>query len=200
MRNAERFAGAGERGIEFAEFIHMGRFRRPLEVLARTMGGDLRPVLWMLQAVVDYVLLIACANVANLMLTRERAPEELSVRGAEAGRGRIARQLLVEALLLALLGGIGGIVLAYLSLDLLQLLPGPRVWRLADQVGIDSSAGLHPRPVALLTGVVFGLFPALAQLGGKPYEVLKDGGRGNAGGRGARATRNVLVVCRWPSP
>ena len=157
--------------------------------------GELRPVLWMLQAVVGFVLLIACANVANLMLTRVSGRQkELSVRTAlGAGRGRIARQLLVEALLLALLGGIGGIVLAYLSLDLLQLL-GLNRSRLADQVGIDGQVLAFTLAVALLTGVVFGLFPALAQLGGKPYEVLKDGGRGNTGGRGARATRNVLVV------
>ncbi|MBP7417547.1 MAG: ABC transporter permease [Xanthomonadales bacterium] len=195
MRNAERFAGAGERGVEFAEFIRQGGFVGRAKSLREQWVGELRPVLWMLQAVVGFVLLIACANVANLMLTRVAGRQkELSVRTAlGAGRGRIARQLLVEALLLALLGGIGGIVLAYLSLDLLQLLGLSRS-RLADQVGIDGQVLAFTLAVALLTGVVFGLFPALAQLGGKPYEVLKDGGRGNTGGRGARATRNVLVV------
>ena len=195
MRNADRFAGEGERGADFAEFIRQGGFLGRSTSLREQWVGELRPVLWMLQAVVGFVLLIACANVANLMLTRVSGRQkELAVRTAlGAGRGRIARQLLVEALVLAMLGGIGGIALAYLSLDLLQVLGLSRS-RLADQVGIDGQVLGFTLVVALATGLVFGLFPALMQLGAKPYEVLKDGGRGNTGGRGARATRNVLVV------
>lgn len=195
MRNADRAAGLGEDGVRFAEFVRQGGFLGRSTSLREQWVGELRPVLWMLQAVVGFVLLIACANVANLMLTRvSMRQKELSVRTAlGAGRSRIARQLLAEALLLALMGGIGGVVLAYLSLDLLQTMGLSRS-RLSDQVGIDGQVLGFTLGVALLTGIVFGLFPALAHLGGKPYEVLKDGGRGNTGGRGARATRNALVV------
>jgi predicted permease len=196
QRNAELIAGSGEENAaDYAEFMRSGAFLGRSTSLREQWVGSLAPVLWLLQAVVAFVLLIACANVANLMLTRLTSRQkELSVRTAMgAGRTRIARQLLVESLLISLLGAIAGIAVAYLSLQLLGAL-GLSESLLAEQVGIDPSVLLFTLGVAMFTGVAFGLFPAMMQLSGKPYEVLKEGGRGNTGSRGARLTRNTLVV------
>lgn len=196
MRNAERFAGLGDpRATLFADFFRDGGMAGRGKPLRDEWVGDVRPVLWLLQGVVMFVLLIACANVANLMLTRVSARQkELSVRTAlGASRGRIIRQLLIEAVVLALAGAVAGIAVAYACLqllDALNLTQSP----LRTGIGIDGQVLLFTLAVSVLTGLVFGLFPAFSQSSGKPYEVLKDGGRGNTGGRAARATRNVLVM------
>ena len=195
-RNAERALASGDPSLaDGAAFYLGGNFVGRAKSLRDQWVGELKPVLWLLQAVVGFVLLIACANVANLMLTRVTARQkELSVRTAlGAGRSRIARQLMVEALVLSTIGAVLGITLAYFSLDLLNWL-GLSKSQLSAQVGIDASVLLFTLAVAAITGVAFGLFPAMMQLGGKPYEILKEGGRGNTMGRGAKATRNTLVV------
>ena len=195
-RNAERIAGLDDpRAADYAQFFREGNFLGRAKSLREQWVGNLRPILWLLQAVVAFVLLIACANVANLMLTRMSARQkELSVRTAlGAGSFRIARQLLIESLTLALMGAAAGIALAFASLDLLEVL-GLNSSQLSAQVGIDASVLGFTLGVAVLTGLVFGLFPALTQLAGKPYDVLKEGGRGNTGGRAAGAMRSTLVV------
>ena len=195
-RTADRAAAAGgDDAADNAAWFRNGNFFGRAKSLRDQWVGNLRPVLWLLQAVVGFVLLIACANVANLMLTRVTSRQkELSVRTAlGAGRRRIARQLLIESLLIAAMGAAAGILLAFWSIDLLELL-GLDNSQLSAQVGIDGTVLGFTLALAALTGVVFGLFPAFAQLGGKPYEVLKEGGRGNTMGRGARMTRATLVV------
>jgi len=195
-RTADRAAVSDrEDAADAAAWFRNGNFFGRAKSLRDQWVGDIRPVLWLLQAVVGFVLLIACANVANLMLTRVTSRQkELSVRTAlGAGRRRIARQLLIESLILATLGAVAGVLLAYWSIDLLNVL-GLNNSQLSAQVDIDASVLAFTLALAVLTGVVFGLFPAFAQLGGKPYEVLKEGGRGNTMGKGARMTRATLVV------
>lgn len=196
QRNAERIGGLDDpRAADFAEFFRQGGLLGRAMPLRDQWVGDVRAVLWLLQGVVLFVLLIACANVANLMLTRVSARQkELSVRTAlGASRGRIVRQLLIEALVLALAGAMAGIAVAHACLqllDVLNLTQSP----LRSAIGIDAPVLAFTLGVSVLTGLVFGLFPAFSQSAGKPYEVLKEGGRGNTGGRAARATRNVLVM------
>ncbi len=196
MRNADRAAASGDPDlVSGAEFYRKGNFLGRSKSLREQWVGELKPVLFLLQAVVGFVLLIACANVANLMLTRVAARQkELSVRTAlGAGRRRIARQLLIESVMLAVAGAIAGIAVAYGVVELLQWL-GLNRSQLSPQIGIDGSVLAFTLALALLTGLIFGLFPAFAQLGNKAYDVLKEGGRGNTGGRASRITRNTLVV------
>lgn len=195
-RNAERLGGLGDENASgLAEFLRQSGFTGRAESLREQWVGDVRPVLWLLQAVVGFVLLIACANVANLMLTRVSARgKELSVRSAlGASRGRIIRQLLIESVLLALTGALAGIAVAWLCLQLLDVLNITQS-PLRSEIGIDRSVLLFTLGVSVATGMVFGLFPAFAQPTGRPYETLKEGGRGNTGSRAARTTRSTLVV------
>jgi predicted permease len=152
-------------------------------------------VLLLLQAVVAFVLLIACANVANLMLTRVSARQkELSVRTAlGAGRGRLVRQLLVESLMLAIAGGAAGVLVAQWCVQLIRLLGLDDAVH-GFSVGLDGSVIGFSLALALATGVLFGLFPIIALWHERSYEVLKEGGRGSGGSRSARATRRVLVI------
>jgi predicted permease len=195
-RNAERVAVADDpRAANFALFLRSGAFLGKAKDLRSHWVGRLEPVLYLLQAVVLFVLLIACANVANLMLTRVMARQrELSVRAAlGAGRWRILRQVLVEALLLALAGGVAGILVAHLGLGLMnafQLGGGA----LAEQITIDPRVLFYTLGLSLLTGLLFGLLPAIGQLGAGPFAALKDGGRNRGGSRRTAAARGALVV------
>jgi len=194
--NVDRIAASGTKdGLGFKKFMDSSGFTGRSKNLHQYLVGELAPVLLMLQAVVAFVLLIACANVANLMLTRISARQkELSVRTAlGAGRGRLARQLLVESLLLALAGGVAGLVVAQWCLQLIRLL-GLDDAAHGFVVGLDGSVIAFTLALALLTGVLFGLFPAVALWRERAYEVLKEGGRGSGGSRSARATRRVLVI------
>ncbi|HEY2394917.1 MAG TPA: ABC transporter permease [Rudaea sp.] len=194
--NVDRIAISGTKeGAGFKKFMDSSGFTGRAKNLHTFLVGELAPVLLMLQAVVAFVLLIACANVANLMLTRISARQkELSVRTAlGAGRGRLARQLLVESLLLALAGGIAGLIVAQWCVQLIRLL-GLDDAAHGFAVGLDGSVIAFTLVLALLTGVLFGLFPVVALWRERAYEVLKEGGRGSGGSRSARATRRVLVI------
>jgi len=190
--NAERIATSGP---EIKKFLASSGFTGRAKSLRDALVGELKPALLLLQAVVAFVLLIACANVANLMLTRISARQkELSLRTAlGAGRGRLARQLLVESLLLALAGGVAGLVVAQWCVQLIRLL-GLDDAAHGFVVGLDGSVIAFTLALALLTGVLFGLFPVVALWRERAYEVLKEGGRGSGGSRSARATRRVLVI------
>jgi putative ABC transport system permease protein len=156
--------------------------------------GDVKRPLLILLGAVGFVLLIACANVANLLLTRAASRQkELAIRGAlGAGRGRLVRQLLTESVLLGAVGGAAGLLLAAWSVDLLHTLAPSNVPRLA-LVAIDPRVLAYTACASLFTGLVFGLAPAFQGTAGAG-EALKEGGRAGAEGARGRRLRSALAV------
>jgi putative ABC transport system permease protein len=180
-------------GVNQKDFPRVASLQSELAIRAR-------PGLLVLLAAVGFVLLIACANVANLMLARAASRErEIAVRSTlGAGRRRILRQLLTESALLSLIGGAFGILVAYGGLHLLRAaLPppgGPNEIPRAGEVGIDGAVLAFTLVVSLLTGIIFGLAPAIQVSHSDLSESLKEGGRGSTGGRRSHWTRSALVV------
>jgi predicted permease len=154
-----------------------------------------RRTLLVLLAAVFCVLLIAWVNTANLMLARATARErEIAVRAAlGAGRARIVRQLLIESLLLASLGGLAGLLLAKLAVNALIGI-GPAELPRLDMIGIDGRILAFTLGVSLLTGLLFGMAPALQSLKLNLNELLKEGARGASGGKRQRRLRDGMVI------
>lgn len=165
-----------------------------MQSVATAFTGSARTPLLVLLATSGFVLLIACANVANLTLARlVRRDRELAVRVAMgAGRGRIFRQLLTENLLLATFGGVAGLALAAGGLQVLTRYAGQFLPR-ADGIGLNGSVLLFTAALSVVTGLIFGSRPALPT-GGRLAETLKDGSRGT-GGAGS-TLRSLLVVAQ----
>jgi predicted permease len=168
-------------------------WRIAIQPLREEIAGRARTTLLALFGAVFFVLLIACVNVANLLLARATARErEIAVRSAVgAGRRRIVRQLLTESLLLAIVGGAAGILLAQWAIDTLRAL-GPEQLPRLQAVNIDGGILLFTLGVTLLTGVLFGLAPALQAGQFNLNAFLKEGGRGGGGQR--RRLRDALVI------
>jgi putative ABC transport system permease protein len=156
---------------------------------------DVKPVLYTLLGAVGCVLLIACANLANLLLARATArSREISIRAAlGAGRGRLIRQLLTESVVLAVCGGVAGVILARWGLDaLLALAPTslPRV----TEIHLDSGVLLFSLALSVVTGLIFGIAPALLAARSDVNEALKQGTRGSTEGGARGRLRGALVV------
>jgi putative ABC transport system permease protein len=162
--------------------------------LQTAMTGDIRPAILLLGAAAAVVLLVACANITNVTLARTMARRrEMAVRRAiGAGRGRLVRQLLTESVLLALTGGILGLVVACIGTQLLLSLSPGTLPPLA-HVSIGGTVVLFGTIVSLCTGVAFGLIPALDGSRPELHEALKSGGRTTGGGAGMR---RILVVAQ----
>ena len=161
------------------------------------VGRDLTRALMVLLGAVAFVLLIACANVANLLLARGATRQrEIALRTAlGAGRGRLLRQLLTESVLLAAAGGIAGALLGAWGLQALLAAVPDNIARL-DAVRMDTAVLIFTAASTLLTGVVFGLVPALQVSKPDLTDTLKEGGRGGTRGVRAERVRSMLVVAQ----
>ncbi len=163
--------------------------------LREILIGPAKPLLWLLLGAVGLLLMIACANVANLLLARgAERQKEIAVRVAlGAARQRIIRQLLVESTVLAIVGGVLGIVVAFAGVKVLSQLAAlvlPRV----SELNIDIRVLLFAIAISLLCGLLFGTAPAIAATRTAFQDALKESGRGMSAGRGQRRLRDLFVV------
>lgn len=167
---------------------------RPLK---QEVIGDVSKLLWVVMATIGVVMLIACTNVANLLLVRaESRQQELSIRAAlGAGRARIVRELLVESLALGLIGGLFAIVVAYEGLRLLVAIGPADLPRLAE-VSLDARSLIFTLLLSVFSGLFFGAIPALKYAGARVRNVFSGAARTASAGRDRQRVRKTLVVAQ----
>jgi putative ABC transport system permease protein len=192
---AELSAIDGRYREQFGSYVDATKYSLAATSLEETLVGPLRPSLLVLLAAVGFVLLIACANVANLLLARATSRgREIGIRQAlGATRSRLVRQLLSESLVLALGGGALGVLLASTLMPALRTLSPGAVPRLAE-ARIDAPVLLFSLLLCALTGVLFGLMPSLQAAGKDLQGALKEGSRGSSQGGHRARFRAFLVV------
>jgi predicted permease len=191
MRVRERWAEAEA----FINFLDAGGFHPIVHTLHEEIVGELRRPLWILLGTVGFVLLIACANVANLFLVRaEGRQREMAVRAAlGATKGRLVREFLTESTMLAMLGGLAGLAVAWTATPLLLRLAPPELPRL-EQVSVDGVVLTFTLGITALAAVLFGAAPALRYNVRSLLGMLRYAGRGTTEGRDRHHLRNALVV------
>ena len=178
-----------------AKLFEDAGFRMSLRPLKQDVVGDVGNVLWVLMGSILMVLLIACANVANLLLVRvEGRRQELAIRTAlGAGWKRIAGDLLFESVVLTLMGSLLGLGLAYAGLRVLAALAPTGLPRI-HEIGINLPVLLFTLVLAVLTGLLIGLIPVFKFVGGRLNADLREGGRGQSQSRERHRARSILVV------
>jgi putative ABC transport system permease protein len=166
-----------------------------VEPLKQEVVGDVRSVLWVLMGTIGMVLLIACANVANLLLVRaDGRRQELAIRAAlGAGWGQIARELLMESVALGVFGGLAGLALAYGALQLLLAMAPANLPRI-ENISIDGGVLLFTLAISLFAGLLFGVIPVIKHAGPQLGTALRAGGRTLSQSKERHRARNVLVV------
>ncbi len=181
-------------GLTVKEFEDV-RLAPKLKYLKQLLIGDLAKTLWVLMGTIGIVLLIACANVANLLLVRaEGRQQELAIRGALGASWRdIARQLLMESVALGLLGGVLGLGFACGAVRVLIAIAPAHLPRL-DEISIDPGAILLTLVIALVTGVLFGMIPVIKYAGPRIATSLRGSGRTSSSSREQHRARGMLVV------
>ena len=170
-------------------------FDPKVSMLTEHVSGRLRPALFVLAAAVGVVMLIVCANLSNLLLARGTTRQkEIAIRATlGAGKMRLVRQMLTESLILSFCGAIVGLIFAFIGTRVLARLTSISI-PLLGQVHIDGTVLLFTVLVALATGLIFGLLPALQVRDLRLHDALKDANRGSSVGRGHAWVRNALVV------
>jgi len=166
-----------------------------LKTLQETVVGKVRPAMITLTAAVGFVLLIACVNLANLLLSRSSSRrKEIGIRNAlGAGRGTLVAQMLTESVLLSGIGAAFGLALAWAGTRLLTKMT-PDILPRAAEIGVDQRVLLFTAAIAVVTGILFGLAPALQMARADLNAALREGGRGNAIGFRRNRLRSLLVI------
>jgi predicted permease len=168
-----------------------------LRLLKQQVIGNIGSVLWVVMATVGLVMLIACANVANLLLVRADArQQELSIRAAlGAGRARIARELLIESASLGLMGGVLAVGVAYAGLRLLVAV-GPADLPRLSEISLDATSLGFTLTLSVFSGLLFGSIPALKYAGARASALIPGASRTASAGREHQRSRNLLVIAQ----